>query len=548
MGNYFFTDEADMEPFFLLLAFGFGYLVYRVGLPPMVGYLLAGFALKAFGYDSNQQIEQIADLGVLLLLFSIGLKLRLRNLARVEVWAGASLHMIITMAVFTLAAAGLAGAGLALFDGMRLPNFLLIAFALSFSSTVFAVKVFEERGETSALHAKLSIGILVMQDIFAVVFMTFTTGKLPSPWALALIGGLVVGRPILMKFLARVGHRELLLLFGFLAAFGLGAGAFKWVGLKPDLGALVVGVLLARHPKATELADVLLGFKDLLLIGFFLNIGLTGLPDLSAFGMAGFLSLGVVFKTALFFFLITRFGLRARTGLLVSLSLTNYSEFGLIVAAVGVAGGWLSSQWLVILALALSLTFIAAAALNTTAHYIYEKYCRRLRRFETAERHPDDRPINPGNAKIAVFGMGTIGVAAYDFMRAQHGVDVIGIDFNSEKVVALREAGRHVIRGDVMDPDFWERAVTFSGLRIETILLCMPSLSENLHAAGQLKRMDFQGSLSAIVQFEDEIEQLQAAGVQSVYNVYQEAGAGFASQVCGQLDAACEFSAKTAEV
>jgi hypothetical protein len=233
--------------------------------------------------------------------------------------------------------------------------------------------------------------------------------------------------------------------------------------------------------------------------------------------------------------------------LLVSLGLTNYSEFGLIVAAVGVAGGWLSSQWLVILALALSLTFIAAAVLNATAHFIYEKYARGLKRFETADRHPDDRPINPGNARIAVFGMGAIGVAAYDFMRAQHGVDVIGIDFNDEKVMALREAGRHVIRGDVMDPDFWERAVTFSGLRIQTILLCMPSLVENLHAAGQLRRMDFPGTLSAIVQYEDEIEQLQAAGVQSVYNVHQEAGAGFASQVCGQLDQACVLNEEIRE-
>ena len=74
--------------------------------------------------------------------------------------------------------------------------------------------------------------------------------------------------------------------------FGLGAGAFKWVGLKPDLGALLVGILLARHPKAGELSDVLLGFKDLLLIGFFLSIGLTGLPSMADLGIASLLVLG----------------------------------------------------------------------------------------------------------------------------------------------------------------------------------------------------------------------------------------------------------------
>jgi len=536
-----------MEPFFLIVAFGFGYLVYRIGLPPMVGYLVAGFVLKAMGYSSNEQIEQVADLGVLLLLFSIGLKLRLKSLARSEVWAGASIHMLITMGVFTLAVFGAAGAGLALVREMDVRIMLLVAFALSFSSTVFAVKVFEERGETSSPHAKLAIGILVMQDIFAVVFMTFTTGTLPSPWALVLIAALVVSRPLLMRFLTKVGHRELLLLFGFLLAFGLGAGAFKWVGLKPDLGALVVGILLARHPKAGELSDVLLGLKDLLLIGFFLSIGLTGLPSMSDIGIASLLALSVFLKTGLFFFLITRFGLRSRTALLASLSLSNYSEFGLIVAAVGVTNGWLSGQWLVIIALALAFTFLIAAPLNTVAHYIYEKYTDRLQRYETGNRHPDDRPINPGNATIAVFGMGSVGVAAYDYLRSQYGVDVIGIDFNTEKVTHLRQGGRNVIRGDVMDPDFWERAITFQGLRIHTVLLCMPSFSENLHAAGQLQRMGFQGTLSAIVRYEDEITQLQAAGVQAVYHVYREAGAGFASQICSQLEAGCSVNTELAE-
>ena len=205
-----------MEPFFLFVAFGFGYAVYRVGLPPLVGYLLAGFALKAGGYSSNAQIDLVADLGVLLLLFSIGLKLQLKSLARVEVWAGASLHMLISIAVFSLVMAGLSGAGAGLLADMNFKQVLLVAFALSFSSTVFAVKVFDERGESSALHAKIAIGILVMQDVFAVIFLTFTTGKLPSPWALALIALLAAGRPLLMKFLTRVGHRELLLLFGFL--------------------------------------------------------------------------------------------------------------------------------------------------------------------------------------------------------------------------------------------------------------------------------------------------------------------------------------------
>ena len=89
-----------MEPFFLIVAFGFGYLVYRVGLPPMVGYLLAGFILSANGYESNHLLEEVAHAGVLLLLFGVGLKLKLKSLVRAEVLAGSLLHMAISVALF----------------------------------------------------------------------------------------------------------------------------------------------------------------------------------------------------------------------------------------------------------------------------------------------------------------------------------------------------------------------------------------------------------------------------------------------------------------
>ena len=283
-----------MKPLWVLTAFVLGFIVNRVGLPPLVGYLIAGFALNALGAEGGGAIENIADLGVILLLFSIGLKLRLRSLAKPEVWAGASLHMLITVLLFGVLFVVLGATGLQAFSGMGAQTALLIAFSLSFSSTVFAVKVLEERSEMASLHGRVSIGILIMQDIFAVIFLTVSTGKVPSPWALLVPVALAALRPVMTRVLSHVGHRELLLLFGVFMALGLGAGGFELVGLKPDLGALVMGILLAGHPKADELAKVLLSFKDLFLVGFFLNIGLSGTPDLSAFGIAAALTvLGV---------------------------------------------------------------------------------------------------------------------------------------------------------------------------------------------------------------------------------------------------------------
>ena len=291
-----------MDPFWVLVAFILGFTAYRVGLPPLVGYLIAGFVLQAFGVEGGETLEEIADLGVMLLLFTIGLKLKIRSLLKPEIWAGASLHMIITVIILAATIFGLSVLGLSSFSTLDPKLCLLLAFALSFSSTVFAVKVLEDKGEMSALHGRVSIGVLIMQDIFAVLFLTFSTGKIPSPWSIALIAGLLMIRPLLYAVLSRVGHRELVLLFSVFLALGLGAGGFEFVGLKPDLGALVLGVLVAGHPKAGEMSEALLSFKDLFLVGFFLNIGLSGLPTIQAFGIAGLLTIAVPFKVALFFF------------------------------------------------------------------------------------------------------------------------------------------------------------------------------------------------------------------------------------------------------
>ena len=357
----------------IVFAFIFGFAAKQVGLPPLVGFLVTGFVLNAMGMREGAVVVELSDMGVTLLLFSIGLKLHLRSLIRPEVWAGALIHIVITVMVFGLGIFALAVGGISLFSGLDVKVSLLVAFALSFSSTVFAVKVLEEKAEMTSLHGRVAIGILIVQDILAVLFLTASAGKLPSPWALLVPVVLFAIRPLLMKILDRCGHGELLILFGMIAALVIGAAGFELVGLKPDLGALILGVLIADHPKASELAKSLFSFKEIFLIGFFLKIGLSGAPSFEALGIAALFVLVVPFKVALFFLLLTRFKLRARTSLLGSFSLANYSEFGLIVGAIGTANGWIGNEWLVIIAIALSATFVLASPLNTAAHSIYAR-------------------------------------------------------------------------------------------------------------------------------------------------------------------------------
>jgi len=531
---------ADLPtvPLAIALAFLFGICARFINLPPLAGFLLAGFLLNELGVESNAIIKDIAQAGVMLLLFTIGLKLRLKTLGRPDVWGVASLHSAGTILAFGAAMYALGSFGQGVFGGDLLGGLtpaaaLLIAFGLSFSSTVFGVKVLEERGESNALHGRTAVGILVIQDIFAVAFLTLSAAQAPSIWAFSVVG-LVFLRPVLNRLLDRVGYREMLPLFGLFTAVVLGAGAFSLVGLKPDLGALVMGVMMAPHKRSEELADSLFGFKELLLIGFFLDIGLSGDPSLEQLGIAVVLVLLLPLQAGLFFLLMSAFRLRARSAFLAALSLSTYSEFGLIVCAISAENGWIDESWVAVLAMAVALSLLLLAPLNIKPHKLYARMQRFLRRFERTSRHSEDLPLDIGDATIAVFGMGRVGTGAYEHLRRRHGDVVVGIESNLDKVDQHQKAGRNVIHGDATDSDFWAR-VHAAPHHLEAVLLAMPEYRANMYAVQQIKAGDFGGFIGALAKFPDQARMLKAAGVHAVFNMYAEAGAGFAASVEGAM-------------
>lgn len=518
----------------ILAAFGLGFVAAAVNLPPLVGYLVAGFALHAFGYESTAAIEQVADLGVLLLLFGIGLKLRLSTFVRPEVWAGATIHMALATAALGAVFLGLGAIGLPLATGLSTGQALLVGFALSFSSTVFAVKALEERNESESLQGRIAIGILVVQDVFAVVFLTLAVDTPPSWWAIPVVIAVIGARPLYGWLLDRSGHGELLVLLGFALAVGVGAEAFGEVGLKPDLGALVVGATLASHRRAAELADRLLGYKDLLLIGFFLSIGLGGAPGPAAFGVAAIALALLPLKTGGYTAMLMRFRLRSRTAWHASVTLADFSEFGLIVAAVGVERGLLDQQWASAIAVAVAASFAIAAPANTARYLLFRRMSGWLTR---RERHPirkDDALIEPGPARLVVFGMGRVGAGSYDELVRREGDVVIGIDRRDDTVSANAEAGRRVVRGDALDNDFWER-VQF-GPGVDLVVLAMSDHQANLEAVRRVRSFLPSVRIAASAQHHDEVAELERAGVDVARNLYGEAGQGLADDACDLLD------------
>jgi len=518
-----------IEAAWIAFAFGMGLAARAVGLPPLVGYLGAGFALAAvgerLGIDPHESgaLQHIAHLGVLLLLFTVGLKLKASNLLRREVFGGGLLHFAISSVVFLPAILLL----------LELPWYqcLLLAIALSFSSTVLAAKVLESKRELRAFHGRVAIGVLVIQDMIALLVMSLAAGDLPSPWAL-LVFGLPLLRPLLFRLLDASGHEELMLLLGLLLALVAGGYGFEQLGLSAELGALAFGALLAKHKRATELSNSLWGIKEVFLVGFFLQIGMGGLPDADALIFALVMTLLLPLKGVLFFFLFLLFRLRARSAFLTSVSLTNYSEFGLIMASV------VMPQWLIPLAITVALSFVISAPLNRIAHPLYERFARRLIPLERNIRHPDEQPLSLGDTQTLVMGMGRTGRAAYDYLKEQ-GYRVVGLDSDPVVIEQGKVAGRRVLFADGEDPVFWQH-LDMSG--VDAVILTLNDEETKVIATQKLRERGFSGLVVSHALYEDMAKRIQEAGADRTYLTMSEAGSGLAEHVIKTLERNTEAS------
>ncbi len=513
-----------MEALWIGAAFALGLLGRQVGLPPLAGYLIAGFILHAFGFESGPLLDSVAHFGVLLLLFSVGLKLDLRALLHQSIVGTAILHLTITGALlaFVLYVSTDVGGYGALF----------LAITLGFSSTVLAAKVLEDRREVRAFHGRIAIGVLIIQDLVAVALLSFSGGHTPSPLAVLLLG-LPFLRPLMHRMLEASGHDELLVLFGLLLAL-VGGAAFEQLGMSSELGALVLGGLLSGHAKAVELFKSLWGLKEALLVGFFLQISLTGWPDATGLIYLGLLMLLLPLKSILFFFLLLAFRLRSRSAFLVSLSLSSYSEFALICVPVGVAAGWVTPEWAVVLALAITLSFMVTAPLNRAAHSLYAQLETILLPFQTTERHPDEQPLLLGKSVFLVLGMGRSGTAAYDFLTG-HGVRVAGLDSDPTKVAQHRKAGRRVMFADGEDPGLWQQLDLDE---VHAVLITMPDAQSTSYTASELRNHGFTGLIGATSQYHDEDRSLLDAGVDMTFLTYEESGVGLAEHVIEAMEQA----------
>jgi monovalent cation:H+ antiporter-2, CPA2 family len=337
----------------LVLAFIFGAIAFRLRVPPLLGYLVAGIAVGPFtpGYVADQSLaNELAELGVILLMFGVGLHFSLRDL--LAVW-----KIAVPGALVQIGAAILLGAGLAHLLGWNLGAGLLFGLALSVASTVVLLRALQERRILDTERGRIAVGWLIVEDLVMVLALVLipaiaqgmeggadlgiallaTTGKVVAFVAFMLI----VGRravPWLLHIVAHTGSRELFRLAVLAVALGVALGAALLFGVSFALGAFFAGMILAESPLSQRAAEETLPLRDAFAVLFFVSVGMLFNPSVlvdAALPLLATVLIIIVGKSVAAFLIVRAFGWPNGTALTISASLAQIGEFSFILAAMG---------------------------------------------------------------------------------------------------------------------------------------------------------------------------------------------------------------------
>ena len=533
-----FSDVFTEIAVLLLVAAAIGAIGIRLRQPLIVAFIAVGIVVgpSALAWVSaNDQVDLLAKLGIALLLFVVGLKL--------------DLHIIRTMGPVALATGmgqvfftSVVGYFIAIALGMTPVPALYVAVALTFSSTIIIVKLLSDKREVDALHGRIAIGFLIVQDIWVVLVMIGLTAlgeagdaaSLGREAAEVLIkGGLFITaigllmRYILTPLLHQLARsRELLVLFAIAWAVALGAAGVH-LGFSKEVGAFLAGVSLASTPYREAIGTRLVSLRDFLLLFFFIDLGAS--LDLATLGAqvapAIVLSLFVLIGNPLIVMAIMgAMGYRKRTGFLAGLTVAQISEFSLILGALGVSRGHIDADTMGLITLVGLITISASTYMILYSHPLYERLVPWLGVFERqrARREgPRDLTAEERGVDVILFGLGRFGSAIGQELR-RRGYRVLGVDFDPDLVRRQEGEGYAVRYGDAEDPEF---LASLPLGKVQWVLCSVREKPVNLALLHGLRGHGCRARVAVTAHNTADAEQLRQAGAERVLIPYVDAAA-----------------------
>jgi Kef-type K+ transport system membrane component KefB len=495
-----------------------------------VGILVGPSALGMVGQSS--EIELFARLGIALLLFVVGLKLDLHIIRTVGPVALAS---GLGQVLFT----SVVGYLIALLLGMSHVAAIYVAVALTFSSTIIIVKLLSDKREVDALHGRIAVGFLIVQDIVVVLVMialtAFGQGSADiSLWqeglfillkgALMLTAVALLMRYVLPGLLHRIAHSmELLMLFAIAWAI-LGAVAGDALGFSKEVGAFLAGISIASTHYREQVAARLVSLRDFLLLFFFIELGAS--LNLSTLGNqagdAAIFSLFVLIGNPLIVMAIMGYmGYRKRTGFLAGLTVAQISEFSLILAALGLSLGHLDQSTVGLITLVGLITISASTYMILYSHPLYEWLAPYLGRFErkVPHRELDSQLSDTVNVDILLIGLGRFGAALADQLH-RRGCRLLAVDFDPELVRRHRHDGYATHYGDAEDPEF---IASLPLAQVGWVVSTVRDPGINRMLLHGLRQQGFGGGIAFSAETRQDAQRFEEEGVNMIFIPYHDA-------------------------
>jgi Kef-type K+ transport system membrane component KefB len=534
--------EIISNPFFelaaiLIIAAIVGLVGRLLKQPLIVAFIGVGILVGPWGLDLLESIEQVhlmAELGIAILLFVIGLKLDvklIRSTGKVALLTG--LGQVLFTSFF--------GYLIAIFLGFSVIASLYVAVALTFSSTIIIVKLLSDKKEIDSLHGQISIGFLIVQDIVVVLVMIFLsalgTETINNPVydiAIVMLKGLamiaVVG--LLMRFVlphivrAMVHSQELLILFSIswallLAAFG------DFLGFSKEVGAFLAGISLASNDYREIISGKLTTLRDFLLLFFFVTLG-AGL-DLSLIGdqirPALIFSFFVLIGNPLIVLIIMGLmGYKKRTSFLAGLAVAQISEFSLILAALGFQLGHIDDNTIGLITLVGLITIGLSTYMILYSHQIFEIISPFLGAFEKKDPHRElkVKQMEKVHFDVILFGLGRYGNNIARSLE-RIGRSIMGVDFDPGAVNRWKEKGRAAQLGDAEDPDLPDMLPLRN---TKVIISTLADYEINVHLLKILKHHNFKGRIVLTQHSTEHAQKLVDAGAHLILFPFVDAAGG----------------------
>ncbi|QVL45778.1 MAG: cation:proton antiporter [Methylophilaceae bacterium] len=493
--------------------------------PVLIAYIVVGIVVgpAVLGLvGAHDQIDLLAQVGVAVLLFVVGLKLDLQHIRHI---GPVALATGLGQLTFTI----IFGFIITYAMGKSPMDAIYVAVALTFSSTIIIVKLLTDKREIDALHGRIAIGFLIVQDLAVVIAMmlmsTLKTGadaelaqvliSLAFRLAIVVVAMFVLMRYFLPKIVARMARsQELLLIFAI--AWGTSFAALgEWSGFSKEAGAFLAGFSLASSIYRDAISARLTGIRDFLLLFFFIDLG--SKLDFSTLGAevapAIVLSLFVLIGNPLIVMGIMGYmGYRKRTGFLAGLTVAQISEFSIVFVAMGISLGHVGVDVLGLTTIVGLVTIALSSYMILYSHPLYDRLSNWLSIFErkiayNELTHENNNTTN-SDPDVMVFGAGRYGSALASGLQ-KAGLDVLTIDFDPENYKKQQCKGLNIRYGDGTESDFID---SLPIKNTQWIVSTLPDMTTNQSLIHALKENHYHGKIAIVAREEIDMPMLNKLG------------------------------------